>query len=107
MANAKPRPVEAAREYQALFMTTLRKIATPGRHSNVLQHMAGFLKEFLGAAEKEELSGVIEDFRTRLTPLIVPVTLIRHYARLHGAAYLQGQSYLEPHPKELMLRNHV
>jgi uncharacterized protein YbgA (DUF1722 family) len=22
-------------------------------------------------------------------------------------AYLKGQSYLEPHPKELMLRNHV
>ena len=29
-------------------------------------------------------------------------------AMLNGrVAYLEGQTYLEPHPRELMLRNHV
>jgi uncharacterized protein YbgA (DUF1722 family) len=40
-------------------------------------------------------------------PLVVPLMLIRHHVREHDVAYLQGQHYLEPHPKELMLRNHV
>jgi uncharacterized protein YbbK (DUF523 family) len=43
----------------------------------------------------------------RLVPLIVPITLVRHYVRVHNESYLAGQLYLEPHPKELMLRNHV
>jgi uncharacterized protein YbgA (DUF1722 family) len=50
---------------------------------------------------------VIADFRRRLIPLIVPMTLIRHYANKYRSAYLQCQLYLEPSPKELMLRNHV
>jgi uncharacterized protein YbgA (DUF1722 family) len=37
----------------------------------------------------------------------VPVTLLRHYVERLGIAYLAGQVYLEPHPKELMLRNHA
>lgn len=32
---------------------------------------------------------------------------ISHHVRVHGIAYLAGQTYLEPHPRELMLRNHV
>jgi uncharacterized protein YbgA (DUF1722 family) len=40
-------------------------------------------------------------------PLVVPITLVRHYVRLHKVSYLVGQLYLDPHPKELMLRNHV
>ena len=39
--------------------------------------------------------------------LIVPVTLLRHHVRHHRVAYLAGQTYLEPHPSELMLRNHA
>ena len=38
---------------------------------------------------------------------VVPLTLLRHHVRVHGIAYLAGQTYLEPHPRELMLRNHV
>jgi len=49
----------------------------------------------------------IEDYRKELVPLIVPVTLIRHHVRTHKVDYLADQIYLNPHPKELMLRNHV
>jgi len=50
---------------------------------------------------------VIEDYHRELTPLIVPLTLIRHYVNLFEVEYIRDQVYLNPHPKELMLRNRV
>jgi uncharacterized protein YbgA (DUF1722 family)/uncharacterized protein YbbK (DUF523 family) len=95
------------RGYTDLFMTALSAIATPRRHTNVLQHMVGYLKGRLDFESKTELLGAIEDYRRGLVPLIVPITLVRHHVRVHQVSYLAGQLYLEPHPKELMLRNHV
>jgi uncharacterized protein YbgA (DUF1722 family) len=69
--------------------------------------MAGYFKDRLDAASKRELGSVIDDYRRGLVPLIVPLTLVRHHVRIHDVRYLAGQIYLEPHPKELMLRNHV
>jgi len=37
--------------------------------------------------------------------LVVPIALFRDYVRKWDVAYLRGQVYIEPHPKELMLRN--
>jgi len=93
--------------YTADFMSALSILATPARHTNVLQHMAGYFKTTLDRASKAELQQTIEDYRQGFVPLIVPITLIRHHVRQHDARYLPGQVYLEPHPKEMMLRNHV
>jgi len=93
--------------YEKGFMEGLAKRATTGRNTNVLQHMAGYLREALSADEKAELQETVEDYRRGLVPLVVPVTLMRHHVRRQGVDYLAGQVYLEPHPKELMLRNHV
>jgi uncharacterized protein YbgA (DUF1722 family) len=98
---------ELRREYQRLFMTTLALPATPGRHANVLTHMAGHFKLKLDADSRRELAACIEEYRTGLVPLVVPVTLIAHYVRVLDVKYLAGQTYLRPHPRELMLRNHV
>jgi len=105
-AKAGPRKQVAAL-YQETFMGALEKRATPGRHANTLNHMASYFKQHVPSSERVALSSLIDDYRKRLTPLIVPLTLIRHYVRKHEIEYLAGQSYLEPHPKELMLRNHV
>jgi uncharacterized protein YbgA (DUF1722 family)/uncharacterized protein YbbK (DUF523 family) len=94
-------------EYTAGFMDALKLIATQKRHTNVLQHMAGYFKKSLDAASRAELTEAIEDYRLGLVPLIVPVTLLRHHVRAHNVEYLSTQVYLAPHPKELMLRNHV
>lgn len=108
VAHAKTTPrAELERRYTAGFMSGLASLATPGRHANVLQHMVGYFKAALDAASKEELLGAIEDYRRGLVPLMVPITLIRHHVRVHAVSYLAGQYYLQPHPKELMLRNHV
>ena len=95
------------RRYTAGFMAALAVVATPKRHANVLQHMAGYLKNTLDRESKVELLAAVEDYRRGLVPLIVPITLLRHYVRIHNIEYLAGQVYLDPHPRELMLRNHV
>lgn len=100
-------PKELRHTYAEQFMTALARRATPPRHVNVLEHMAGYLRGRLSQADRAEVSGLIADYRARLVPLIVPITLLRHHVRSLGITYLEGQIYLEPHPKELMLRNHV
>jgi uncharacterized protein YbgA (DUF1722 family) len=95
------------RRYTQMFMSALTVIATPRRHANVLQHMAGYFKKRLDASSRAELGTAIDDYRRGLVPLVVPVTLLRLHVRVHSVAYLAGQRYLAPHPKELMLRNHV
>jgi uncharacterized protein YbgA (DUF1722 family)/uncharacterized protein YbbK (DUF523 family) len=93
--------------YTQMFMAALARIATRGRNANVLQHAAGHLSRLLGAPARGELAALIHDYRSGLVPLVVPITLLRHHARAHGVAYLEGQSFLEPHPRELMLRNQI
>jgi uncharacterized protein YbgA (DUF1722 family)/uncharacterized protein YbbK (DUF523 family) len=100
--------IRAALEaYGALLMEALRVPATRGRHVNVLQHMLGYFRDVLPAAERRELEETVNDFRRGLVPLVVPLTLFRHHVRKHEVSYLAGQAYLDPDPKELMLRNHV
>lgn len=108
VAEVKNTPRKAFREeYESRFMSGMRAIATKGRHANVLRHILGYLHEDLDAASRQELLQLLEDYRKGLVPLVVPITLIRHYVRRFAVSYLGRQAYLEPHPKELMLRNHV
>jgi hypothetical protein len=81
--------------------------ATRGRHVNVLEHLAGFFKPQLTGDERAELAEVIAEYRRGLVPLVVPITLLKHHLRRLNIAYLAEQVYLAPHPRELMLRNHV
>lgn len=101
------RPKDIALLYGDLFMKALAVKATVRKHVNVLQHMLGYIKERLDSQEKAELLGVIDDYHRGLTPLIVPLTLIKHYVQIFDVGYMRDQVYLNPHPKELMLRNHV
>jgi uncharacterized protein YbgA (DUF1722 family) len=69
--------------------------------------MTGYFKDRLSAEEKAEMLSVIGDYHRGLTPLIVPLTLVKHYVQKFDVWYVRDQVYLNPHPKELMLRNHV
>lgn len=108
VAGAKSLPrAEVAARYREGVMAALTRPATTRKHVNVLQHAAGHLKRSIDADERAELDGLINDYGAGLVPLVVPITLLRHHVRRHAVDYLAGQTYLEPHPKELMLRNHV
>ncbi len=108
VATAKQRSLAALYgDYGRIFMDALAVHATEKTHANVLEHMMGYFSEQLTGPERQELVQLISDFRHQLIPLIAPITLMRHYTRKYRVEYLQGQLYLEPNPKELMLRNHV
>ena len=108
VAEAKSVPrAKLCQRYELDFMGALREMATTKRHTNVLQHIVGYFSKQLDSDSRQELEALLQDYRAGLVPLVVPLTLIRHYVRKHDATYLCGQMYLEPHPKELMLRNHV
>lgn len=94
-------------KYITTLMEGLRFIATTKKNTNVLQHMAGYLKKQLSLDEKLELQEVIENYHRGLVPLIVPLTLLQHHVRKYNVEYLKKQYYLNPHPVELMLRNHI
>ena len=98
---------ELRERYQAGFMTTLEKPATPGRHVNVMTHMLGHFTDQLEPSACQAILDVLEDYRRGLVPLVAPLTLVRHYVHTLKVEYLLGQTYLDPHPKELMLRNRV
>ncbi len=108
VAKAKELPIkELYQQYQTILMQTLQSKATPKKNANVLQHMMGYFKEQLSADEKQELLEVIDNYRQEYIPLIVPITLVQHYVRKYDQPYLKEQVYLNPHPLELQLRNHV
>lgn len=103
----KMTPAQFRDEYRSLFMRALKFKATAKKNTNVLQHIAGFLKKNLSDSEKRDVHESITDYHSSLVPLIVPITLIRHFVNKYEIKYIQNQYYLNPHPKELMLRNHV
>jgi uncharacterized protein YbgA (DUF1722 family)/uncharacterized protein YbbK (DUF523 family) len=97
----------AGEQYFNAFCEVMRRTPTRRNHTNVLQHLAGFFTKKLDPADRSELTGLIWDYHRGLVPLIVPVTLIRHYVRKFSVTYLEDQIYLNPHPHELMLLNQL
>lgn len=106
-AIADRSPVAFRDQYIAGFMEALRHKATVKKNVNVLQHVFGFMKTQLDSAEKKDILSVIDEYHREVVPLIVPITLLRHYINKFDIAYIKDQTYLNPHPRELMLRNHV
>jgi uncharacterized protein YbgA (DUF1722 family)/uncharacterized protein YbbK (DUF523 family) len=108
VASAKKySPGKLYETYQTLLMEALSLKTTVKKNVNVLLHLMGYFKKELSPDEKKELLEIIENFRKEYVPLIVPVTLINHFVRKYNQPYLKEQFYLNPHPIELKLRNHV
>lgn len=95
------------RAYEALMMAALDLKTTVKKKLNVLQHLMGYFKKQLSSDEKQELLEIFNAYRHEKIPLIVPITLINHYVRKYQQAYLAKQTYLNPHPLDLKLRNHA
>jgi len=66
-----------------------------------------YLRAGVDETDRKEMADIIEDYHRELVPLIVPVTMLRHYVKKHNIEYLKDQYYLNPHPTELKLLNHV
>ncbi|WP_413043585.1 YbgA family protein [Pseudomonas sp. YJ42] len=98
---------EFAPTYFRQLMQALKKTASRGNHSNVLQHLSGYLKRDIGSEDKQELQHLITQYREGVVPLVVPLTLLKHHFRRHPDRYVANQAYLQPHPENLSLRNAI
>jgi uncharacterized protein YbgA (DUF1722 family)/uncharacterized protein YbbK (DUF523 family) len=94
-------------QYEKQLLECLAVKTTAKKNTNALQHMLGYFKKQLSQAEKKEMLEVLEQYRLGYLPLIVPMTLIGHYVHKYNEPYLKNQTYLNPHPVELKLRNHA
>lgn len=94
-------------DYIVRLMALLKTCATRGRHANVLSHLMGYIHNELESDDRAELVDMIEQYQQAYVPLIVPITLLKHHFRKHPKPYIERQYYLNPHPRELMLRNQL
>jgi len=93
--------------YEVLFKTAIAQKSSVGRTRNVLEHMAGFLKNDLTPVEKEMMHEQIRDYAAKIVPLILPLSTLEIFARKYEAGYLLTQTFLKPYPKELALRSDI
>ena len=107
LSNLKTDLPETARAYMAGLMTALSKPASRGGHANVLSHLQGYVKRKLVPAARAELACAIESYRRGETPLLAPVTLLRHHLAQHEVLYALEQVYLDPHPAASGLRREL
>lgn len=98
-------PLQIGPRYFSQLMQALRRCASRGTHSNVLQHLCGYLRDALDSSDKAELQHLISQYQQGSVPLVVPLTLLKHHLRVHPDPYLMQQAYLQPHPENLGLRN--
>jgi uncharacterized protein YbgA (DUF1722 family)/uncharacterized protein YbbK (DUF523 family) len=108
LANARRASLQSiAADFITELMAALKSPATRKSHSNVLEHIRGYLKKQLNSTDKRELDGLIAQYRAGVIPLIVPMTLLKHHFKRHQHAYIDQQVFLAPYPETLGLRNHV
>jgi uncharacterized protein YbgA (DUF1722 family)/uncharacterized protein YbbK (DUF523 family) len=100
-------PKDIAPQYFSDLMAALKKPATRRTHTNVLQHISGYLKQTLSASDKQEVQQLIAQYHQGIVPLIVPLTLLKHHFRQHPDPYVALQVYMQPHPENLSLRNAI
>jgi uncharacterized protein YbgA (DUF1722 family)/uncharacterized protein YbbK (DUF523 family) len=93
--------------FEKIFLKGLTYQATVKKNTNVLHHILGYFKKDLSPWEKQEVLSLVERYHAGQVPIIVPLTLLNHFINKYDKDYLKKQRYLNPHPKELMLRNKV
>ncbi|MDD5275265.1 MAG: DUF523 and DUF1722 domain-containing protein [Methylovulum sp.] len=105
--STKEKLEPVAEQYILLLMNILKTVVNRANHVNVLQHIQGYLKKELTAADKAELCEVIERYRRGEMPLIVPLTLLKHHFRNSPDPYIENSYYMSPYPQELSLINEL
>ena len=98
---------EIFNQYEFHFKTAIGQKSSIGKTRNVLEHMAGFVKDKISTVEKEMLHEQIREYADKIVPLIAPLSRLYMFAKTHEIEYLLGQKFLHPYPKELALRSDI
>ena len=108
LANLAARNLqESCNEFLKLFMTALTHHAGRKDNTNAMMHLRGYLKLSISSQEKQEISQLIESYKSGIVPLVVPLTLLKHHLLKLDNPYLKSQTFWSPHPEVLGLRNHI
>lgn len=91
-------------EYRSRLMQLMTHKATRRNHTNVLMHVQGYFRRQLNAAQRQELTQLIDSYRQGMQPLLAPIALLKHYMAEYPDSYLAEQRYFEPYPEALRLR---
>ncbi|USE37781.1 DUF523 and DUF1722 domain-containing protein [Endozoicomonas sp. SCSIO W0465] len=94
-------------EYLLSFMSALKRRANRKSHTNAMMHILGYVKKSVDGKERNQLLKLIEEYRQEMVPLIAPMSMLRCFIESHGNEYIQRQTYLNPHPDQLGLRNRI
>jgi uncharacterized protein YbgA (DUF1722 family) len=98
---------ELAQQYIEHVMTVLKQRASRKTHVNVMQHLLGFLRPKLDVNDRAEMLDAIKAYAKGEYPLVVPITLLKHHFRCNPDPFVNRQVYLNPYPREMMLRNSI
>lgn len=108
LANLAAQDINAScSEFLPLFMGALAHPATRSGNTNAMMHLRGYLKKILDTRDKQELSRLIESYQAGWVPIVVPLTLLKHHLVKLGNPYLSAQTFWEPYPEKLTVRNYV
>ena len=94
-------------DYFVAFMETLKQRATRKSHTNTLMHILGYVKKSVASDERNQFLLQVEEYRRGIVPLVVPMTMLKHFVENHGSDYIRQQTYLQPYPDQLGLRNQI
>ncbi len=92
-------------QYFDLLEKNLSYQKTSKKNIDVMLDLIGHFKKLIDGDEKREFLELVEHYRSGNLPLLVPITLLKHFARKYKNNYVGEQHYLSPHPVELRLRN--
>lgn len=108
LAKSSALPIdEVLADYFPAFMQAIGKPATRAGHTNVLQHILGYLKKTVPGEARQNIDSVIAQYRRGEVNLTTPLTLLSHYIQQSGSDYVRMQRYLAPYPSALGLGNQV
>jgi len=106
LANLKGKPLDlVAEHYISVFMQAIKKPISRKRHSNILLKLQHFLKGHINLSERNELTLLLNHYRSGVVPLIVPMTLLRFLMRKYEQFDALSISHL--YPMELGLENRI
>lgn len=93
-------------EYSNAFMEIMSGHTSLKKQTDVLFHLFGFFKKEISSAEKEEFLELVKQYKNKMIPMIVPITMLRHYLKKYPVDWLKAQVYFDPYPEALLLRSY-
>lgn len=97
-----PKVIEA---YQTLLYETLATKTQRSNMMNVLAHLYGYVKSYLGESQKSLYHETLDEFKQGIVPLIAMIKLLQQWVDEYEVSYLQDQIIFDPYPADLALRS--